>query len=333
MPLRGIPGGVAFAMPPAPLLVGLGAAAALALGLHRRAFDRWRPLLVVLCGVPLLVSLPAAWGSSPAELHSAIARAAADGTTHLWASLTVAALLAALAVGLVGHRIIDWRATPERASLRPARALVAALLGSAFVLLILRTSTGVDFLSSWARWGAIGVAMAASVLVALTPGENDGTEPAVHALLFACVGVSLLAQREYVAALAAGTLAHVDPFLDPAPYEHSLREIAWAVEPRERYGWLLGLLPSVVLGGWLRAPRRAALPAALALGLLGMGLGVSRQLDLRAARIAGDAGSSATEPAGALFQWSRRAIPRSVPWLEAMQSTEPVRCAVWTSPE
>lgn len=325
MPLRGIQGGVPFALPLGHIIVGVLVAVVQGVRLDRAPRDRW--LVMGLCASPLLLALPPAMGAH--DLPALVERLGEAGTTQLWALLTVAALVAALASSLAARRFVEWFASTKRTAPRPGRAAIAVVLVGAFVVLILSSSTGVDFLSSWVRWGATGVAMVASVLVTVTPGEDHG-EPVVHALLFACIGASLLGQREYVAALAAGTLSHVDPFLDPAPYEHSLREIAWAVEPRERYGWVLGGLPFLLLGRWLRDPRRAAVPLALAVLLLGSGYGISRTLDRHAEQGAARFGSEPGPAGDPLLEWSARAVPRSVPWLRAMQGESAARCVAWT---
>lgn len=332
MPLRGITEGVPFALPTGLLLCGIGLAAVQGICLRRTGSYPWA---LALCAVPLAFTFLADEVPATAGLQAAIETIGVAGTTHLWALLTVSALVAATAGGLAARCLAEWRASTPPAPLRAGRGAVAAVVAGAFVALVLCTSTGVDLLSSWARWGAIGAAMVASVLVALVPaapaseGEGD-PEPTVHALLVACIGLGLLAQREYVAALAAETLARGNPFFDPEPYEHSLREIARAVEPRERVGWLLALLPSLVLGGWLRSPRLAAAPLVLALTLLGAGHGLSRELDRRAAQQGRAARAVGSADAAPLIEWSARAIPRSVPWLRAMEPAEPeLRCAAW----
>ena len=208
-----------------------------------------------------------------------------------------------------------------------------------FVALILASSTGVDWISAWIRWGGCGLAAIVCALGALLPGRSESRVLGGITFLLA-VAFALLAEREYVEALGHDALAHRDPFDPAVEWVRGLREIAVAVEPRERYGPLLALLPWIAL--LPAAPWRRSLPG-LTTGLAVLLVGVlaattiSSRLDAGALYGAGTA-PLFTQEQPEEIRWSTRVLPRTAPWLRAMRSADPappaspVRCAAWAVP-
>ena len=188
----------------------------------------------------------------------------------MWALLATVAL----GVGFGAARALQvgsaWRAQDTPEPPRLVRAAFALALTWPLVGLIVATSTGVDWISSWIRWGGCGIAAVVCAGTALVPGRAEAR--ALGGLTFAlAVGFSLLAEREYVEALCHAALAHRDPFDPAVGWVGGMREIAAAVEPRERYGPWLGLLPWLAVSPGA-ATWRCALPRLVAgLGVLTSG--------------------------------------------------------------
>ena len=213
------------------------------------------------------------------------------------------------------------------------------LLTGPFVGLILATSTGVDWISSWIRWGGCGLAALVCAAGALLPGPHAWRARGGASFVVAVV-LALLAEREYVEALAHDALALRDPFDPAAEWVRGLREIAVAVEPRERYGVLAALLPCLALAPGMSV-RAASRPLVAGLGVLAASVLVatatSSRLDAAALDAAAVEAPRAPEPEEEIV-WSARVLPRTAPWLRAMRHPpEPppppdVRCAAWTMP-
>lgn len=327
--------GAAVAPPSLALLVVTALAALWQGAWLARPSQRARDAGWILALAPLAVS--AVRASSPSrggELGARIIDVGRAASEHMWALLAVLAL----GVGFGAARTLEL-ATSERA--RPAsvaaalpRAVLALVLTLPLVALILGTSTGVDWVSSWIRWGGCGLAVIVCMVGTLAP--ERGESRAIGALTFAlAVALALLAEREYVEALGHDALAHRDPFDPAVGWARGLALVAVAVEPRERYAPVLALLPAIGFASSWRAAGLRSTGAVLAtlVGALVLATGVSGWLDVRAREAAGVDETSLPEPSE--IQWSARVLPRTVPFLRAMRTSitspadEPLRCAGW----
>jgi hypothetical protein len=292
-----------------------------------RAADLGWPLTLAPLAVPAarvaLIRGPASTAS--VGIADQVVAVGSAGSEHMWALLSVLALAVGFAAARALAASIEWRASesPERAPFE--RALGVLVLTWPLVGLILATSTGIDCISSWIRWGGCGLAAIVCAASALVPaGPLDASVASARVVggvtfVFA-VAFSLLAEREYVEALGHDALAHRDPFDPAVGWARGLTEIAAAVEPRERYGLLLALLPWIALAPGL-AWRRELPQLASGLLVLGMGIGlaavISSGLDQAAVLAAGNP-SVAPQEEPAEILWSSRALPRSTSWLRAM---------------
>ncbi len=327
--------------PPSFVLLSTTALAALLMGASLlRRVSAGRDAGWALALVPLAVSaartssLSAPPSRVGVDLGARIAEVGSAGSEHMWALLAAVAL----AVGFGAARVLEvafaWRAQAAPDAPRLARASAALALCGPFVGLILATSTGVDWISSWIRWGGCGLALVVCAGAALVPSRDDSRALGGITYVLA-VAFSLLAEREYVEALGHDALAHRDPFDPAVEWVRGLRQIADAVEPRERYGPFLALLPWIALAGAARRGARLPLAAGVALLVSGVLAATTISSGLDASALAADA-----TPAPALAQpepivWSSRVLPRTAPWLRAMRqppAVSPVRCAAWTSP-
>lgn len=307
--------------------------------------------------LPFAVSGARALALAPAgALGARITAVGSIGAEHMWALLASLALV----VGLGAARVLEeglarW-STRTREAPRLAAALGVLVLASPLVGLIVGSSTGIDWVSSWLRWGGVGLAAIVCAGGALVPGR--GASRAAGGITFVtAVGLALLAEREYVEALAHDALARgalaQGALASETAWVRGLREIAAAVEPRERYGLVAALLPCAVLVPRRGSPqlrREVGAGVALLAGAALVATTISMRLD-EAARAAAavDAlvtlaptqeGDVASEPAAELRRWSARVLPRTVPWVHALGRARPeqpptlvpVRCAVWTAP-
>jgi hypothetical protein len=302
--------------PPSFVLLATTALAALLQGAWLlRGSPTARDVGWALALAPLAVSAARTLSLSPTgeDLDVRIAEMGGAGSEHMWALLAAIAL----AVGFGAARALEvgsaWRARDTPAEPRLVRAAFALALTWPLVGLILATSTGVDWISSWIRWGGCGIAVVVCAGAALVPGRGESR--ALGGITFAlAVGFSLLAEREYVEALGHAALAHRDPFDPAVGWVSGMREIAAAVEPRERYGPWLALLPWLAMGPGAAA-WRGALPRLVAgLGVLAGGVlaatAISSRLDATALD-ASDAGTLPSVEQPEEVPWSSRVLPRT----------------------
>ncbi len=346
--------GGAAVLPASPWLLATIALAALVQGLWLHASERLPPRARWTCDAawllalaPLAVSaagtrgLAGTWGLSvgPAggELRDRIAEVGSASGEHMWALLGALALGVGFGAARTLKLGLETRAN-ETAGF--AGAFVTFALTWPLVALILATSTGLDWISSWIRWGGCGLAMVVCAASALVPARGEarviGGTTFVLAVMF-----SLLAEREYVEALGHDALAHRDPFDPTVEWARGLAEIAAAVEPRERYGLLVALLPWIALApgvSWRAAAPQLAAGVLVVLVGVAAAASISSRLDHGALAGAGAiVFSEQDEPAE--LRWSTRALPRTVPWLRAIRGrsaprepVSPVHCAAWMAP-
>lgn len=320
MDMPGLRGAVVS--PPSLLLLVVTAIAALLEGLwllRRSPFARDAAWALALA--PLAVS--AVRAHAVGEPENGVVALGSATSEHMWALLAAVAL----SVGFGAARVVEAALEVERrdrrsASPRVGAAFVAALLTLPFVGLILRTSTGIDWTSSWIRWGGCGIALVVCVGGALAPDRGEGRALGIVTFAQAAV-LSLFAEREYVEALGHDALAHRALFAAAgADWVRGLQQIASAVEPRERYGPIAALLPALLLVRgtvWRYIGPRVTLGFGVLAADVLFTTAIASQLDVAGAAppVSESAGLAAEQEA---IDWSKRVLPRTARWLETARA-------------